>query len=120
MGDAPSTHDLPAGIDRTRLAKAVDLAFADPDALTAGWVVVYKGQIVAERYMPGITKDTQVESWSMGKSVTATLFALLVKDGIYKIDDPVPVPEWRVPGDPRGAVLCTRPRMGDRLTWTPR
>jgi len=54
--------------------------------------------------MPGITKDTQLESWSMGKSLTATLFAQLVKEGIYKIEDPVPVPEWRAPGDPRGAI----------------
>jgi len=104
MGDAPTTSPPPAGIDRARLAKAVDLAFADPEALTAAFVVVYKGQIVAERYMPGITKDTQLESWSMGKSLTATLFALLVKEGVYKVDDPVPVPDWRAPGDPRGAI----------------
>jgi CubicO group peptidase (beta-lactamase class C family) len=104
MGDAPSHAAPPAGIDRAHLAKAIELAFADPDALTAGLVVVYKGQIVAERYMPGMTKDTQLESWSMGKSLTATLFALLVKEGVYKIEDRVPVPEWRVPGDPRGAI----------------
>jgi len=103
MGDARPAA-APTGIDRARVAKAVDLAFADPEALTAAFLVVYKGQIVAERYMPGITKDTQLESWSMGKSLTATLFALLVKDGVYKIDDPVPVPEWRAPGDPRGAI----------------
>lgn len=104
MGDAPSSEPLPAGIDRDRLDKAIDAAFADPEALTAAFVVVYKGRIVAERYMPGITKDTQLESWSMGKSLTATLFALLVKDGVYRLDDPVPVPEWRAPGDPRGAI----------------
>ncbi len=104
MGDAPSPMAPPAGIDSTHLAKAVDLAFADPEALTAGFLVLYKGQIVAERYMPGITKDTQLESWSMGKSLTATLFALLVKEGVYRINDPVPVPEWRAPGDPRGAI----------------
>lgn len=104
MGDAPSTDPLPADIDRAHLDKAVDLAFADPDALTAAFVVVHKGRVVAERYMPGITKDTQLESWSMGKSLTATLFALLVKEGVYRVDDPVPVPEWRAPGDPRGAI----------------
>jgi CubicO group peptidase (beta-lactamase class C family) len=104
MGDAPSAEPLPAGIDRDRLDKAVDAAFADPEALTAAFVVVYKGRIVAERYMPGITKDTQLESWSMGKSLTATLFALLVKEGVYRLEDPVPVPEWRAPGDPRGAI----------------
>src|SRR5881409_2641619 len=44
MGDAPSNESLPAGLDRVHLDKAVDLAFANPEALTAGFVVVYKGQ----------------------------------------------------------------------------
>jgi CubicO group peptidase (beta-lactamase class C family) len=38
-------------------------------------VIVHKGQIIGERYRTGITKDTQLESWSMGKSITSTLFA---------------------------------------------
>jgi CubicO group peptidase (beta-lactamase class C family) len=104
MGDAPAKDQSPTGIDRARVDKALDLAFADPDALTAAVVIVHKGRIVGERYMPGITKDTQLESWSMGKSLTATLFALLVKEGVYRIDDGVPVPEWRAAGDPRGAI----------------
>src|SRR5262249_45531971 len=81
MGDKEPDAPAPADLDRGRAARAVDAAFADPEALTAAFVVVYKGRIVAERYMPGITKDTQLESWSMGKSLTATLFALLVRDG---------------------------------------
>jgi CubicO group peptidase (beta-lactamase class C family) len=104
MGDKPSGKPVPSSVDRGHLDKAVDLAFSDPEGLTAAFVVVHKGEIVAERYMPGITKDTQLESWSMGKSLTATLFALLVKEGIYRIDDPVPVPEWHAPGDPRAAI----------------
>lgn len=102
MGDRTSADTT--GIDHARVAKAVDLAFADPNGLTAAFLVLYKGQIVAERYMPGIDKDTQLENWSMGKSLTATLFALLVKDGVYRIDDPAPVPEWRKPGDPRSGI----------------
>jgi CubicO group peptidase (beta-lactamase class C family) len=104
MGDAAPREPAPPGFDRARVARAVDLAFSDPAGLTAAFVVVYKGQIVGERYMPGITRDTQLESWSMGKSLTATLFALLVKDGIYKVDEPAPVPEWQKPGDPRAAI----------------
>jgi CubicO group peptidase (beta-lactamase class C family) len=104
MGDAAPKEPQATGIDRARVEKALDLAFGDPDGLTAGVVIVHKGQIVGERYMPGITKDTQLESWSMGKSLTATLFALLVNEGVYRIDDPVPVPEWRAAGDPRGAI----------------
>jgi CubicO group peptidase (beta-lactamase class C family) len=104
MGDANPQGASAGDFDRTHVEKAVDLAFADADALTAAFVVVHKGRIIAERYMAGITKDTQLESWSMGKSLTATLFALLVKDGVYRVDDPVPVPEWHVPGDPRGTI----------------
>ena len=59
---------------------------------------MHKGRIVAERYMPGITKDTQLESWSMGKSITSTLFALLVKDGTYTLEQPAPVPQWQTAG----------------------
>ena len=72
--------------------------------MTAAFLVVHKGRIVAERYAPGITRDTQLESWSMGKSLAATLFALLVKDGTYTLEQPAPVPLWRAPGDPRGAI----------------
>ena len=104
MGDTPSTEPWPAGLDRTKMQAAVDLAFADPAGLTAAMVVLYKGQIVGERYMAGITKDTQLESWSMGKSLTATLVGLAIKDGAFSLDDPAPVPDWRRPGDPRGAI----------------
>ena len=104
MGDAPSAAPWPAGLDRAKMQAAVDLAFADPAGLTAAMVVLYQGQIVGERYMAGITKDTQLESWSMGKSLTATLVGLAIKDGAFALDDPAPVPDWRRPGDPRGAI----------------
>ena len=98
--DTPVTGDL----DRATLDAAVDAAFADPAAMTAAFLVVHKGRIVAERYAPGITADTQLESWSMGKSLAATLFGLLVKDGTYTLEQPAPVAIWRKPGDPRGAI----------------
>ena len=104
MGDAPDPSPFPADVDRAKLDAAVDAAFADPEALTAAFLVVYKGRIVAERYRPGITKDTQLESWSMGKSLAATLFALLVKDGTYTLEEPAPVQAWRRRNDPRGAI----------------
>lgn len=103
MGDkdaAPPT----SGIDRAKLAAAVDAAFADPEALTAAFLVVHKGRIVAERYGQGATRETQLESWSMGKSIASTLFALLVKDGTYTLEQPAPVALWQKPGDPRAKI----------------
>jgi CubicO group peptidase (beta-lactamase class C family) len=104
MGDRLPPSGPPKELDQARLNAALDAAFADPAARTAGIVVVHKGRLVAERYAPGITKDTQLESWSMGKSITSTLFALLVKDGTYTLEQRAPVPEWQTPGDPRGAI----------------
>jgi CubicO group peptidase (beta-lactamase class C family) len=104
MGDRRADTPWPPGVDRAKVGAAVDAAFADPAALTAGLVIVHKGQIIGERYMPGITKDTQLESWSMGKSLTATLFALLVADGTYTLEQRAPVPAWQQPGDPRAAI----------------
>lgn len=119
MGDAPAKEAWPAGLDRARIQAAVDLAFADPAGLTAAMVVVHKGQIVGERYLAGITKDTQLESWSMGKSLTATLVGLEIKNGSFALDDPAPVPDWRRPADPRGAIRVRDVmRMSSGLSFT--
>lgn len=104
MGDAPDTSPWPAGVDKAKLDAAVDVAFADPEALTAGVVVLHKGRIVAERYGPGITPDTQLESWSMGKSLTATLVGMLIQRGDLALDAPAPVRAWQRPDDPRRAI----------------
>ncbi|MEQ8361601.1 MAG: serine hydrolase [Cyclobacteriaceae bacterium] len=87
--------------DQTLLRAAVDSAFSDPQALTAAFVVVHNGEIVAERYAPGITKDTQLESWSMGKSLTATLIGRMIQQGYFNIEDKAPVEAWQEEGDPR-------------------
>jgi CubicO group peptidase (beta-lactamase class C family) len=72
--------------------------------MTAAFVVLWKGAIVAERYGPGIGPQTPLESWSMGKSLAATLIGILIGRGVYDLDQPAPIAEWRAPGDPRGAI----------------
>lgn len=105
MGDLLPTTPLPAGIDTAKLRRATDAAFANPDGLTAAFVVVHRGRIVAERYDNGANKDMQLESWSMGKSITGTLVGLLVQQGALRLEDPAPVPEWRrAANDPRAAI----------------
>jgi CubicO group peptidase (beta-lactamase class C family) len=117
MGDRDGEAQAP-GADRAKLDAAADAAFADPAAMTAAFLIVHKGRIVVERYAPGITRDTQLESWSMGKSLAATLFALLVMDGTYTLEQPAPVPLWRAPGDPRGAIrIIDLLRMSAGLTF---
>jgi len=105
MGDVLPSGPLPAGVDTVKLREAVDAAFATPEGLTAAFVVVHSGRIVAERYGNGAHKDMQLESWSMGKSITGTLVGLLIQQGALRLEDPAPVPEWRkTPDDPRAKI----------------
>jgi CubicO group peptidase (beta-lactamase class C family) len=105
MGDVLPNTPLPAEIDTAKLRLAVDAAFANPAGLTAAFVVVHKGRIVAERYANGANRDMQLESWSMGKSITGTLIGRLIQQGALRLEDPAPVPNWhRTPGDPRAKI----------------
>lgn len=105
MGDVLPAGPPPAEIDTAKLRGAVDLAFANPAGLTAAFVVVHKGRIIAERYANGAHKDMQLESWSMGKSITGTLVGMLIQQGALRLEDPAAVPEWRkTPSDPRGKI----------------
>lgn len=95
---------LPPEIDAGKLAAAVDAAFTPEESLTSAFVVTHRGRLVAERYRPGITAATPLESWSMGKSLAATLVGVLIAQGDLALDAPAPFPEWQHPGDPRRAI----------------
>jgi CubicO group peptidase (beta-lactamase class C family) len=107
MGDAVADAPWPAGLDKAAVDAAMALAFSDPEALTAGMLVLHKGRIVGERYALGATADTQLESWSMGKSLTATLVGLLIKEGALSLDGPAPVPAGQGKDDPRRAITIS-------------
>ena len=104
MGDVLPADPLPAEVNGEKLKRAIDAAFEPAEALTSALVVTYKGRLIGERYMPGISETTPLESWSMGKSVTATMMGLLIKQGVYSLEQPAPVPEWQKPGDPRQKI----------------
>lgn len=95
--------DGSTGLSREIVEDALARAFVD-EAMTAAMVITHKGKLVAERYRPGIDIDTPLESWSMGKSLVATLLGMLVHEGEYTLDQPAPIPQWRDGGDPRQAI----------------
>jgi len=56
----------------------------------SGLLVIRDGRIVLERYGPGRAPDERWTSFSVAKSVTATLVGAAIKDGAIKsLDDPV-------------------------------
>ena len=67
-------------------------------------VVTWRGRLIAEQYAPGITEQTPLESWSMGKSVTATLMGVLIQQRAYQLWQPAPIPEWQEGKDLRSEI----------------
>src|SRR5256884_7659465 len=110
MGDVLSDEPLPPEIDAAKLKQAVNAAFEPAGGMTAAFVVTWRGRLIAERYGDGITARTPLEGWSMGKSLTATLMGVLIKQGVYDIWQPAPIPEWQSTGDPRAKI-----RIGDMM-----
>jgi CubicO group peptidase (beta-lactamase class C family) len=100
MGDAAPNAAAPREVNAARVAQALDAAF-DHAGLTAAFVVTYKGRIIGERYGPGIGPTTRLPSWSMGKSLTATLIGQLIHQGVYDLWAPAPIAEWQGANDVR-------------------
>jgi CubicO group peptidase (beta-lactamase class C family) len=99
---------LPVGVNGQRIERAIDRAFAEPGTdkrrQTRAIVLIYDGQLIAERYAPGFHKEMPLLGWSMSKSITNALVGILVRKGVLKLGDPAPVPEWHGPNDPRQAI----------------
>ncbi|MDO9490241.1 MAG: serine hydrolase, partial [Sphingomonadaceae bacterium] len=98
LGAAPSLPSAPQG--------AAAAFFTRPElGETRALIVLQDGVPVIERYATGYAAGNRFISWSMAKSLTATLVGQLVADGRLQLDAPAPVPAWqRTPGDPRAKI----------------
>ncbi|MFC6884531.1 MULTISPECIES: serine hydrolase domain-containing protein [Actinomadura] len=68
---------------------------------TLGYLVLHGGTVVDERYFSGYNASSRFNSWSVGKSITATAVGAAIADGkIESVRDPVTryVPELRGTG----------------------
>ena len=121
-GSMGPVDPAPPGIDGNKLQQALDAAFSEPgpenSRKTRAVVVIYDGQLVAERYAAGFDRDMPLLGWSMAKSVTNAIVGLLVKDGKLDIMALAPVAEWAQPGDPRQAITLDQLlRMSSGLSF---
>jgi CubicO group peptidase (beta-lactamase class C family) len=87
-------------IDRATLDAALEAYVRRPG--TRGVVVVHRGELVGERYAPGFGPHVPQRSWSVAKSITATLAGLLVDRRLLRLDARAPIPAWA--GDARRAI----------------
>ncbi len=87
---------IPAGINMQALNDMLDRVFEDTATYrgTFAVTVVYRDQIVAERFRSDFTPDNLFLSWSMAKSYTNAMVGAMVKDGLIDINAPMNVEEW--------------------------
>jgi CubicO group peptidase (beta-lactamase class C family) len=106
MGDRKATA-RPRGDARALtnlVSRAFDRRSFGQGSETTAVLVVQDGRIVAERYRPDFTMHTSQRTWSVAKSMAATVIGAAVQQNILDVNAPAPVPEWRAPGDPRGSI----------------
>jgi len=113
-GDRIEKKPLPVSVKQAALEVAGDWAFdrvahgGHAGQVTLSLLVVYHGDIVYERYAPGVNMYTRTRTWSTAKSILSTLVGLAVDKGILKLDAPLPY-DW--PPDPRKGIPDPRSRI---------
>jgi len=107
MGDKLNAA-VDSSVDLVKIKQAVQKIFIEKDTAkpirTRAVIVLHNGNIIAEQYADGFTKNTKLIGWSMTKSITSALTGLLVKEGKLTVDEPAPVPEWKNANDMRNTI----------------
>ena len=79
-------------------------------------LVLYKDQIIAEKYSEGFTKDSRILGWSMTKSIMSTVFGILEHQQKINIQDKAPVESWQ--NDARKEItIHNLLQMNSGLEW---
>ena len=92
-GNAPRKDTLFANINYEQLNKKVASVF-DIEK-TRAVVVIYKDQIIAEKYADGFDKNSKILGWSMTKSITSTIFGILQYQKKISVYDTSPIKSWQ-------------------------
>ncbi len=106
-------------IDYERLKKTVANAFdknGQNVKKTRSVLVLYKNKIIAEKYLKGFDKNSKILGWSMTKSLTATYFGILQKQGKIDIYKPAPIIEWQK-DDRKNITINDLLHMNSGLEW---
>ncbi len=84
-------------VNYEQLQMAVDNAFdpaGETKLQTRSVLVVYKDQIIAEKYADGFDHSTLMHGWSMTKSLTSAMYGILKKQGSIDIDGKTGLEAW--------------------------
>lgn len=105
MGDLQPNDPLPNNIDGPNLKASIDKAFTGEfGGATTSVVILQKGRIIDERYRDGWDMHTAQRTWSVAKSIGASIIGAAVEDNIVDVTDKAGLEAWSRPGDPRAEI----------------
>ncbi|MCF6297904.1 MAG: beta-lactamase family protein [Flavobacteriaceae bacterium] len=116
-GDLEQKDTLFSTIDYKELKNAIGNAFSNNEVKkTRAILVIYKDHIIAEKYAKGFDKNSILLGWSMTKSITATIYGILQKQGELNINDKAPIDLWK--DDERSQITINDLlQMNSGLEW---
>jgi CubicO group peptidase (beta-lactamase class C family) len=118
-GNLPQRDTVFTNINYNILQNSVDNAFDESGELlkrTRSVLVVYKDQIIAEKYAKGFNKKTPILGWSMTKSIAATIYGILQKQEKININSLTDIPEWQE-DDRKSITYNDLLHMNSGLKW---
>jgi hypothetical protein len=114
LGNALQKDTVFTNVDYKKLNKAVSSIFGERKSRAV--VVLYKDQIIAEKYSEGFHKDSKILGWSMTKSILSTVFGVLEHQQKIKIQDKAPIASWQ--NDARKEItIHNLLQMNSGLEW---
>ncbi len=111
---APADTVFPE-VDYPALEMALENAFFEANK-TRAVVVLYKDNLLTEKYAPGFSEETKLLGWSMTKSITSAVLGVLEKQGRISPQQDHLFPEWE--DDARSEItLNDLLQMNSGLAW---
>jgi CubicO group peptidase (beta-lactamase class C family) len=86
------------------LDEASALMFGKRSQFTNAFLVLHRGRTLIERYAEPFGAQTHFESWSMGKSIAASLVGRLHAQRRLDLDEPAALHAWGHAHDPRRTI----------------
>ncbi|TXD51796.1 MULTISPECIES: serine hydrolase domain-containing protein [unclassified Polaribacter] len=114
-GNAPQKDTIFTNVDYKKLEKTLEVLF-DAENQTRAAVVVYKNQIITERYADGFNQDSKILGWSMAKSIVGTLFGVLEHQNKMNIFKKAPIEEWKT-DERKDITIHNLLQMNSGLKW---
>ena len=118
-GNLPKKDTLFKNINYNLLQKAVNNAFdTEKERIkkTRAVLVLYKNQLIAERYVAGFDENSKFLGWSMTKSITSAIIGVLERQGKLNIHQNKLFSQWE--NDDRSTItLNNLLQMNSGLEW---